>query len=69
MIGARALILRNIHIGEGARFGANSVVLSNVTTSSTAVGVPTKVIKYNYIARLDFKTISKNHYNYILNIF
>ncbi|RIY35601.1 serine O-acetyltransferase [Psittacicella gerlachiana] len=44
MIGAGAKILGNIHIGENAKIGANSVVLKSVPAGCTAAGVPAKVI-------------------------
>ncbi|PIE45688.1 MAG: serine O-acetyltransferase [Gammaproteobacteria bacterium] len=40
MIGSGAKILGNIEIGEGAKVGAGSVVLSNVEGRTTVVGVP-----------------------------
>jgi len=44
LIGAGAKILGNIEIGEGARIGAGSVVLTSVPPHCTAVGVPARVI-------------------------
>ncbi len=40
MIGSGAKILGNIEIGEGAKVGAGSVVLSDVPAHTTVVGVP-----------------------------
>ncbi len=40
MIGSGAKILGNIEIGEGAKVGAGSVVLSDVAAHTTVVGVP-----------------------------
>ena len=37
-------MLGNIEIGEGAKVGANSVVLSDVAAHTTVVGVPAKVV-------------------------
>lgn len=45
VIGAGAKILGNITIGENAKIGANSVVVKNVPDSSTAVGIPARVIE------------------------
>ena len=39
-IGSGAKILGRVHIGDGARIGANTVVLKNVPPNTTAVGVP-----------------------------
>ena len=44
LIGAGAKVLGNIEVGEGARIGANSVVLSAVPAHTTVVGVPAKVV-------------------------
>jgi serine O-acetyltransferase len=42
VIGAGAVILGPITIGEGAKIGANSVVLSDVKPYTTVVGVPSR---------------------------
>lgn len=44
LIGAGAKVLGNIEIGEGARIGAGSVVLSPVAPHTTVVGVPAKCV-------------------------
>lgn len=44
IIGAGAKILGPIIIGEGAKIGANAVVLKDVPAYSTAVGIPAKII-------------------------
>jgi serine O-acetyltransferase len=44
LIGARATILGNIRIGEGAKIGAGSVVLQDVPPHCTAAGVPARVV-------------------------
>lgn len=44
LIGAGAKVLGNIEVGEGARIGAGSVVLSSVPPHMTAVGVPAKIV-------------------------
>ncbi len=43
-IGAGAKLLGRISIGNGARIGANAVVISDVPPGATAVGVPARVI-------------------------
>lgn len=43
-IGAGAKVLGRISIGEGARIGANAVVLTDVPPGATAVGVPARII-------------------------
>lgn len=44
IIGSGAKILGNITVGERAKIGANSVVLSDIPPYSTAVGAPAKII-------------------------
>ena len=46
-LGAGAVILGRVTIGEGATIGANAVVLSDVPAGALAVGVPAKVILRN----------------------
>jgi len=45
LIGNHASILGNICVGDGARIGANSVVLKDVPEGATAVGIPAKIVK------------------------
>ena len=44
MIGAGAVILNNAHVGNGAKIGANAVVLKDVPAYATAVGNPARII-------------------------
>ena len=44
LIGAGAKLLGNIEIGEGAKVGAGSVVLSSVAPYTTVVGVPARPV-------------------------
>ncbi|HMJ06008.1 MAG TPA: serine O-acetyltransferase [Chthoniobacterales bacterium] len=44
-IGAGAKIIGKVLIGDGARIGANAVVMSDVPPNCTAVGVPARIIK------------------------
>ncbi|MDD4725913.1 MAG: serine O-acetyltransferase [Tissierellia bacterium] len=44
MIGAGAKILGPITLGEGAKVGANAVVLEDIPARTTAVGVPARII-------------------------
>ena len=48
IIGAGAKILGNIHIGDRVRVGASSVVLRDVPSNSTVVGVPGRNISRQY---------------------
>lgn len=43
-IGAGAKILGNIHIGDNSKIGANAVILKEVPSNSTIVGIPGKII-------------------------
>jgi serine O-acetyltransferase len=44
LIGAGACILGGVTIGQGAKIGANSVVLSDIPSLATAVGIPARVV-------------------------
>lgn len=44
-IGAGAKIFGNVTIGDDANIGANAIVLCDVPSGATAVGIPAKVIK------------------------
>lgn len=44
LIGAGAKILGNIHIGNYAKIGANAVVLKDVESYTTVVGIPGTII-------------------------
>ena len=44
LIGAGAIILGNIRVGECARIGAGSVVVKDVPARVTVVGVPAKIV-------------------------
>ena len=44
-IGAGAKIIGKLVIGDGARIGANAVVLSDVPPNCTAVGIPARIIE------------------------
>ena len=43
-VGAGAKLLGNIEIGNNVKIGANAVVLCDVPESSTAVGIPARII-------------------------
>lgn len=44
LIGAGAKILGNVQVGEGAKVGAGSVVLTDVSPHCTVTGVPARVV-------------------------
>ena len=45
VIGARAVLLGPIKVGDGARIGAGSVVIKDVPNNATVVGVPGRVVE------------------------
>jgi len=45
VVGAGAKILGNIQIGDDVKIGANAVVLADVPSHSTVVGVPGKIVR------------------------
>lgn len=49
-IGSGAKILGPVIIGDGARIGANAVVLTDVPDGATAVGVPAKIVQSTVVA-------------------
>ncbi len=70
-IGAGAKVLGNIRVGKDAKIGANSVVIKDVPSECTAVGVPAHIAK-----RIDNKEplrhnimpdIEKDLFKYLLN--
>lgn len=74
VIGSGAKILGNITIGENSKIGANSVVVKDVPSNSTAVGVPARIIKKDNKSSKNKKEfdhnnlpdISKEMFNYLL---
>lgn len=70
VIGSGAKILGNITIGENSKIGSNSVVIKDVPSYSTAVGVPAKIIKRKKDpSNLDHNIlpdISKEMFTYLL---
>lgn len=48
-IGTGAVLLNNPHIGNGAKIGANAVVLTDVPAHATAVGIPARIITHKRI--------------------
>lgn len=47
LVGAGAKVLGPFKVGDNARIAANAVVLSEVPENSTAVGVPSRIVKIN----------------------
>ena len=44
-IGAGAKIIGPVHLGDGAKIGANAVVLTDIPAGATAVGIPARVVR------------------------
>lgn len=59
MIAAGAKILGNVQIGYGAKVGANAVVLKDVPSYSTAVGMPARIIEGTKLSEEDCSLMSK----------
>lgn len=51
MIGCGAKLLGNINIGDNVKIGANSVVLKDIPSNVTVVGIPGKVIYKNDVSQ------------------
>lgn len=51
-VGAGAKILGGVHVGSGATIGANAVLLESVPDRALAVGVPARVARRDFGARL-----------------
>jgi serine O-acetyltransferase len=49
-IGAGARVIGAVHVGDGARIGANAVVIEDVPAHATAVGVPAKVVRLRSVS-------------------
>ncbi|RLU02003.1 MAG: serine O-acetyltransferase [Ketobacter sp.] len=62
MVGAGAKILGNITVGDNCRVGANSVVVEDVPTGCTVVGIPGKVVKLREVGKLNPYGIDLDHH-------
>jgi serine O-acetyltransferase len=50
-IGAGAKVIGAVEVGDGARIGANAVVVDDVPAHSTVVGIPAKVVRQRNCVR------------------
>ena len=55
VIGAAAILLGSITVGDGARIGANSAVIKSVPAGATVVGVPGQVVAEERAAIMDLE--------------
>lgn len=62
LVGAGAKILGPITIGANARVGANSVVVADVPTGCTVVGIPGKVVKLREAGEVNPYGIDLDHH-------
>ena len=63
LIGAGAKVLGPVTIGQGARIGANAVVIEDVGRCRTVVGIPGKVVQMKGVRLVDDPTgIDLNHH-------
>ncbi len=53
VIGSNACVLGPITIGDGAKIGSSSVVIKDVPTGATVVGVPGKIIEKKTMKKLE----------------
>jgi len=62
VVGAGAKILGPISIGDGAKVGANSVVIKEVPAKRTVVGIPAKVVQSGQGGELNPYGVDLNHH-------
>jgi len=54
LIGANAVVIEGVHVGEGAVIAAGAVVVEDVPANAVVAGCPARIIKYK-----DDKTAGK----------
>ena len=56
-VGANAVVIEGIHVGEGAVVAAGSVVINDVPAGAVVAGVPARIIKTKKDERTTQKTV------------
>lgn len=69
LIGAAAILLGAINVGDGAKIGACSLVLNDVPPYTTAVGVPARILgaKSTLPGKEEMPALSMDHTSSILD--
>ena len=57
MVGAGAKVLGPVRVGNNSKIAANAVVLSEIPENSTAVGIPSKVVRREGVKMMDLDQI------------
>ena len=60
-IGARAIIIGDVNIGDNVKVGAGAVVLKNVPPNCTVVGIPARIIQENDVCVTASRNKSENN--------
>jgi serine O-acetyltransferase len=58
-VGAGAVIIGPVHVGDGASIGANAVVLKDVPAGALAIGVPAKLVPRTHPAPVEVRTLEE----------
>ena len=62
VVGGGAMILGPIDVGDGAKIGANSVVIKDVPAKRTVVGIPGRVVRTQDAGHLNPAGVDLNHH-------
>jgi serine O-acetyltransferase len=57
-VGAGAKIIGSVRLGDGAKIGANAVVLTDIPPGATAVGIPAKVVRIAEPGAIEVQSIT-----------
>ena len=67
-IGARAIIMDGIKIGDGAIVAANSVVTKDIPDYAVAAGVPAQIMKYRFSEEKIKKLVALRWWDWDINV-